>query len=275
MFVYQDYVESARFIKEKLNGRKPKIAIILGSGLGTLIEEVKNKTVIRYDEIPNFPVSTVSGHAGELVIGELLNKEVIIMNGRTHYYEGYNLKQTTFPIRVFKLLGVDIVLITNAAGGINRNYTPGTFMIMNDYISFFADSVLRGPNIEEFGDRFIDMSRVFDEELSQLLKKTIQNKTRSVKEGVYAYMKGPVFQTPAEIRALRSLGADAVGMSSVPEAIVARHCGMRVVGISCITNMASGVTNEILTHEQIKKSAGRVKITFIDVIKEFMAKIKI
>lgn len=275
MFVYQDYVKSARFLKGKLNGRKPKIAIILGSGLGTLIEEIQNKIVIGYDEIPNFPVSTVSGHAGELVIGELLDKEVIIMNGRTHYYEGYNLKQITFPIRVFKLLGVDIVLITNAAGGINRNYTPGTFMIMNDYISFFEDSVLRGPNIKEFGDRFIDMSRVFDEELTQLLKKTIQNKTRSVKEGVYAYMKGPVYQTPAEIRALRSLGADAVGMSSVPEAIVARHCGMRVVGISCITNMASGVTNEILTHEQIKKCAGRVKITFIDVIKEFMAKIKI
>ena len=171
MFSYEDYKKSADYIKERLDGSIPKIAIILGSGLGVLSEEIENKKVIKYKEIPNFPISTVEGHAGELIIGKLSGKDLIAMNGRFHYYEGYDVKEVTFPIRVFKLLGVETLILTNASGGINSNYKAGDFMVINDYLSFFADSVLRGPNLNEFGERFSDMSETFDKQLSKNLKK--------------------------------------------------------------------------------------------------------
>lgn len=273
MFKFQEYVETANYIKEKIGDKKPKIAIILGSGLGVLGEEIENKVIINYKEIPNFPVSTVEGHAGELIIGTLAGKEIIAMNGRFHYYEGYDLKETTFPERVFKLLGIETLIITNAAGGVNVNYKPGDFMVINDYLSFFADSVLRGANISEFGDRFPDMSGTFDKELTKKLKEVIKEKTGVAQEGVYAYMKGPTFETPAEIRALRLLGADAVGMSTVPEAIIAHHCGIKNVAVSCITNMAAGVLDETLSYDDVKNTAERVKIDFKEIIKEYIKRI--
>lgn len=270
MFKFEDYQKSANFIKEKMGNLNPQIAIILGSGLGVLSDEFEKKIVIKYADIPNFPVSTVEGHAGELIIGKISGKEVIAMNGRFHYYEGYDLKESTFPVRVFKLLGIQKIIITNAAGGVNTDYQAGDFMVINDYLSFFAESVLRGPNLEEFGVRFSDMSETFDKELSEKLKNIIKKHTGRAQAGVYAYMKGPTFETPAEIRALRTLGADAVGMSTVPEAIIAHHCGMTAVAVSCITNMAAGVLDERLSYDDVKQTAERVKVQFREIVKEFI-----
>ncbi len=273
MFSYSNYEESSKYIKSKIGELRPRIAIILGSGLGVLSEEIEDKIVINYRDIPNFPVSTVEGHAGELIIGKLNGVEIIAMNGRFHYYEGYNLKETTFPIRVFKLLGIEKLIITNASGGINTNFQAGDFMVINDYLSFFAESVLRGKNLDEFGERFTDMSQTFDRNLSEKLKEVIKKHTGRVQEGVYAYMKGPTFETPAEVRALRILGADAVGLSTVPEAIVAHHCRIDTVAVSCITNMAAGVLDETLSYDDVKQTAERVKIKFKEIIKEYVKEI--
>ena len=270
MYSFEDYKKSAEYIKQKMEDKNPKIAIILGSGLGTLGDEFEDKIVINYKDIPNFPVSTVEGHAGELIIGKLNGVELIAMNGRFHFYEGYDLKQTTFPVRVFKLLGIEKLIITNAAGGINTSYEPGDFMVITDYLSFFAEAVLRGPNLDEFGTRFPDASQTFDKELSNKLKEVVKKHTGKEHSGVYAYMKGPTFETPAEIRALRTMGADSVGMSTVPEAVVANHCGIRSVGITCVTNMAAGVLDKKLSHEEVKETADRVKTVFKDIIKEFV-----
>lgn len=270
MFKYEDYQKSAEYIRNKIGDKTPKIAIILGSGLGVLAEEIEEKVVIKYNEIPNFPASTVVGHAGELIIGKLKGVEVLAMNGRFHYYEGYDLKIATFPVRVFKLLGIEKLIVTNAAGGINTEFAPGDFMVINDYLSFFAESVLRGVNLEEFGERFIDMSETFNKDLTAKLKDVIKNHTGKAHEGVYAYMKGPTYESPAEIRALRIMGADAVGMSTVPEAVVAHHCKMDCVAVSCITNMAAGVLDEKLSHEDVSNTAQMVKEKFKEIIKEFV-----
>lgn len=273
MFTYEDYERSANFIKEKMGEFKPKIAIILGSGLGVLSDDFEEKIVINYKEIPNFPESTVEWHAGELIIGKLNGVEIIAMNGRFHFYEGYDIGQTTFPIRVFKLLGIEKLIVTNASGGINTSFNAGDFMVINDYLSFFAESPLRGKNIEEFGERFPDTSETFDKELSSKLKEVIKKHVGKVQEGVYAYMKGPTFETPAEIRALRILGADSVGMSTVPEVVVANHCGIKSVGVTCITNMAAGVLNEKLSHEDVTRTAEKVKFQFKELIKEYIKEI--
>jgi len=265
-----NYKEAVQYIKQKIGDRNPDTAIILGSGLGVLKDDIENKVVIKYEDIPEFPISTVEGHAGELIIGELSGKTIIAMNGRFHYYEGYDIKQTVFPIRVFALLGVKNIILTNAAGGINTNIKEGSFMVINDHLSFFAESVLRGKNEDEFGVRFPDMSEVYDKQEVKRMKEIIKKYTENALEGVYAYMKGPAYETPAEIRALRTLGADAVGMSTVPEAIVARHSGMKVVAVSCITNMAAGVTNKKLSHEEVKATADRVKGEFKEIIKEYL-----
>ena len=265
-----NYKEAAEYIKEKIGDRKPDTVIVLGSGLGVLKEDIENKVIIKYEDIPEFPVSTVEGHAGELIIGELSGKTIIAMNGRFHYYEGYDIKQTVFPIRVFALLGVKNIILTNAAGGINTNIKEGSFMVINDHLSFFAESVLRGKNEDEFGVRFPDMSEVYNKEQREKMKSIIEKHTGNSLEGVYAYMKGPSYETPAEIRALRTLGADAVGMSTVPEAVVARHSGMKVVAVSCITNMAAGVSNKQLSHEEVKETAERVKGEFKEIIKEYL-----
>ncbi len=266
------FLETVNYIKQQVNNL-PKIAIILGSGLGTLADDIENQTVIPYKDIPNFPISTVKGHKGELIFGTLNNVPIVAMNGRFHYYEGYDLKEVTYPIRVFKLLGIETLILTNAAGGINLNYQKGDLMIIEDQLSFFAESVLRGPNLDEFGERFIDMSNVYTKEYIEILKPIVTKITGKCNIGVYAYMKGPTYETPAEIRALRTLGADAVGMSTVPEAVVAKHSGIKCIGITCITNMAAGILNEILTHEDVKETALKVEKNFKSVIKELVVKL--
>jgi len=266
------FEETVNFIKERVSNI-PKIAIVLGSGLGSLSDDITEKTVILYKDIPNFPVSTVVGHKGELIFGKLNNVPIIAMNGRFHYYEGYELKDVTYPIRIFKLLGVETIILTNAAGGINLNFEKGDLMIIEDQLSFFAESVLRGPNLSEFGERFIDMSNVYTKEYIEILKPIMKKITGKCLTGVYAYMKGPTYETPAEIRALRTLGADAVGMSTVPEAVVARHCNLKCIGITCITNMAAGIKNEVLTHEDVKETALKAENNFKQVIKELVEKI--
>lgn len=266
----EDYKKAVDYIKNKIGSIQPKLAIVLGSGLGVLTEDFENLIKIKYNEIPGFPVSTVFGHAGELLVGTINDVPIIAMNGRFHYYEGYDLQQVTFPIRVFHLLGINNLLLTNASGGINLNFQIGDFMVINDHISFFADSVLRGKNLDEFGIRFPGMTQVYDKDLSEKLFNIINNYTNRAQTGVYAYMKGPAYETPAEIRALRIIGADAVGMSTVPEAIVAKHCGMTVTGISCITNMASGIEQKELSHEDVSSTADKVKYTFKDIVKEYI-----
>ena len=264
--------ETEKFIREKVTDI-PKIAIILGSGLGSLADEIEDKIVLPYKDIPNFPVSTVPGHKGELIFGKLDGVPVIAMNGRFHYYEGYSLLETTYPIRVFSLIGVETLILTNAAGGINKTFKKGDLMIINDQLSFFAESVLRGPNLDEFGARFIDMSTTYDKEYIDILKDIMISLTGEYHEGVYAYMKGPTYETPAEIRALRTLGADAVGMSTVPEAVVAHHSGIKCAGVTCVTNMAAGVTNEILSHEDVKETALKSEENFKKLIRKFVKKI--
>ena len=265
-------IETKNYIESKI-ACKPKIAIILGSGLGSLANDIDEKIVLEYKDIPNFPISTVAGHKGELIFGKINNVEIVAMNGRFHYYEGYDLIDTTYPIRLFKLLGIETLILTNAAGGINESFKKGDLMIINDQLSFFAESVLRGVNMEEFGPRFIDMSTTYDKEYINILKDVMMELTGEYKEGVYAYMKGPTYETPAEIRALRILGADAVGMSTVPEAVVAHHSSIKCVGISCITNMAAGVTNEILSHEEVKETALMAEENFKKVVCEFIKRI--
>ena len=264
--------ETEEYIRSKVKDI-PKIAIILGSGLGSLSDDITDKTILNYKDIPNFPVSTVVGHKGELIFGKLEEVPIIAMNGRFHYYEGYSLLETTYPIRIFKLLGIETLILTNAAGGINETFKKGDLMIINDQLSFFAESVLRGPNMDEFGERFIDMSTTYNKEYIEILKEIMLNLTGDYKEGVYAYMKGPTYETPAEIIALRTLGADAVGMSTVPEAVVAHHSGIKIAGITCITNMAAGVTNEILSHDDVKETALKAESNFKKVIHEFVKKI--
>lgn len=264
--------ETEKFIRSKVKNI-PKIAIILGSGLGSLADNIENKKVLTYKDIPNFPVSTVAGHKGELIFGELEHIPVVAMNGRFHYYEGYDLKETTYPIRIFKLLGIETLILTNAAGGINESFKKGDLMIINDHLSFFAESALRGPNMDKFGERFIDMSLAYNKDYINILKQIMIDVIGNYREGVYAYMKGPTYETPAEIRALRILGADAVGMSTVPEAVIAHHSGIKCVGITCITNMAAGVTNEILSHEEVKETAHKAEKNFKKIITRFVKEI--
>lgn len=233
---------------------QPKIGMILGSGLGVLSEEVENPTVISYQDIPDWPISTVEGHAGNLVIGELEGKDVLVMNGRIHYYEGYSMQQVTLPIRVMQRLGVEILIVTNAAGGINQTFVPGNPMLITDHFNLLGmagPNPLRGPNMEAFGPRFPDMSRAYDRELADLARVVAAEEQITLYEGVYVCLAGPTFETPADLRFLDSAGVDAVGMSTVPEVIVANHGGQRVLGVSGITNKSSLHGEKVTTHEEV------------------------
>ena len=252
-----------------------EIGVILGSGLGDYAESVENAVKLSYGDIPGFPVSTVAGHAGRLVCGMLHGKRVVMMQGRFHYYEGYSMKDITLPVRVMQKMGVKTLIVTNACGGVNLSYTPGDLMVIGDMLSLTGVNPLMGPNLDEFGPRFPDMSCVFDKELRALAHETAKAQGFSLQEGVYCQFPGPCYETPAEVRMARILGADAVGMSTVPEAMVARHGGLRVLGISCITNMAAGILDQPLCHEEVTETANRVKEQFkglLDgVIKEYSA----
>ncbi len=266
--------ESAEYIQSKL-ALKPEIGIVLGSGLGALADEIKIKTEINYSDIPNFPVSTVEGHEGKIVVGKLEDKTVIAMKGRFHYYEGYSMDEVAFPIRVMKYMGIHNLLLTNAAGGINSYFEPGDLMLISDHIKFFTESPLRGRNVDEFGPRFNDMSSAYCGRLRELAKGAAYELEINLQEGVYGFMPGPSYETPAEIKMLGILGADAVGMSTVPEVITAIHSGMDVLGISCITNMAAGILEQPLNHEEVMETAERSKERFLTLVKAIITKWKV
>ena len=251
---------------------KADIGIILGSGLGDYAEALENAVKLPYSEIPGFPRSTVAGHAGMWCCGTLHGKRVVMMQGRFHYYEGYGMKDVTLPVRVMQKIGVKTLIVTNAAGGVNLGYHPGELMVIGDIFSMTAQNPLIGPNLDAFGPRFPDMSCAFDKELRALAHECANEQGFALREGVYAQMTGPTYETPAEIRMLRTLGADAVGMSTVPEVIVARHGGMRVLGISCITNMAAGILDQPLNHAEVTETANRVKGQFRNLLDRIIEK---
>lgn len=264
--------ESVEFINQKSN-IKPKIAIILGTGLGRLVEDIKEKEIIPYSDIPNFPISTVQGHGGNLVLGKLENKEVVAMQGRFHYYEGYNLKEVTFPVRVMKKLGAEVIIISNAAGGMNRFFKRGDLMLITDHINLFGNNPLIGPNDEELGLRFPDMSEVYDRKLVELTLKVALKEKIKLHQGIYVGLTGPTLETPAEYRFLIKIGADAVGMSTVPEVIVANHMGMKVLGISCITDLAINGVIVKTGLEEILKAASKAEPIMTKLVKKVIQKI--
>lgn len=264
--------EARDYILEKI-GLIPEIALILGSGLGDMAEEAEDKKIIDYKDIPNFPVSTVQGHKGRLVFGKMRGKNVAFMQGRFHYYEGYRMEDVVFPVWVFRALGVKKLIVTNAAGGVNTSYKPGDLMLIKGHINYTNNNPLIGPNIEEFGPRFPDMSEAYSKELTEVVMKSAAANNIKLQEGTYIYLTGPSYETPAEIRAFRILGADAVGMSTVPEVIAANHCGIKVAGISCITNMAAGILDKPLNHKEVMETADRVKENFSKLIKSVIENI--
>jgi len=244
---------ASEFIASKIP-ETPEVAIVLGSGLADVCEQISDKIEIPYKDIPNFPVSTAPGHKGRFIFGNLAGKPVIAMCGRFHYYEGYSMQETAMPIWVLRQLGVKTVIITNAAGGINSEFEVGDLMLITDHIKLCAESPLCGANKEEFGVRFNDMTYAYTPQLRELAKAEAYGLGIALKEGVYGYMSGPSYETPAEIRMLRIVGADAVGMSTAPEVIAASHAGMSVLGISCISNFAAGISDEPLTHDEVMEA---------------------
>ena len=266
MDMYQCIHAAADYIRERINTR-PAIGLILGSGLGDLADSLENRIVIPYEDIPCFPRSGVAGHAGALVFGEICGKSLVVMQGRVHYYEGHSQEHITMPVRVMKLLGVERLVLTNAAGGVNLNYAPGDLMLISDHINFSGANPLVGDNLDEFGPRFPDASDVYTARLRKELLPKAEKAGIALKQGVYMMFSGPSFETPAEIRMARILGADAVGMSTVPEALVAAHCGMEVMGISCISNMAAGVLNQKLSHQEVMDTGAMVHDKFQKLIK--------
>lgn len=240
----------------------PRVAIVLGSGLGAMAEEIDEAVAIPYTEIPHFPVSTAPGHAGNLLLGTLEGQDVVVMAGRAHMYEGYTPQQVVFPVRTMRALGAETLLITNAAGGVNQSYVPGTLMLIADHINLTGRNPLVGTNDPRLGVRFPDMSAVYDPDLRALARRVAQSLQLRLEEGVYLGLLGPSYETPSEIRMARALGADAVGMSTVMEVIAARHAGMRILGISCITNMAAGILPKPLTEEEVIETAAQVSGEF-------------
>lgn len=265
--------EATAYLKERLPF-EPEVALILGSGLGDLADEIENPIRIKYNDIPHFPVSTVEGHAGQFVIGNFEGRKVIAMQGRFHFYEGYSMQTCTFPIKVMKAIGVKNVLLTNAAGGVNTAYVPGDLMLITDHINFAGTNPLIGKNDNQDGPRFPDASNVYNTALNLEIRDLAKKHGIRMQEGVYAMTTGPSYETPAEVRMLRVLGADAVGMSTVPEALVANHMGIKVTGISCITNMASGILDQPLHHGEVVETANMVKKTFTALIKSIVPVLK-
>jgi purine-nucleoside phosphorylase len=282
---YEMATEAAEFISSQYDG-KIEIAVVLGSGLGAFAESLENKVRIRYDSIPHFAVSTVEGHAGQLVLGEIEGTPIAVQQGRFHYYEGYEMEQVIFPMRAFGRLGVKNVILTNAAGSLNTDMTPGSLMLISDHLNCMGVNPLRGRNDERFGPRFPDMTAVYDKELQQLVVEeanAISNErfeagrdtqpTDFLHRGVYCALSGPTYETPAEIHMYRLLGADAVGMSTVPEAVAARHQGMRVLGISCITNFGAGMTSEAINHEEVMETGALVAEIFKELLRRVIRRI--
>jgi purine-nucleoside phosphorylase len=266
--------KSAEYIK-KVADFEPEIGIILGTGLGSLGDYIDTEAVIDYADIPEFPVSTVFGHAGRLILGRLSGKKVVAMQGRFHYYEGYTMQEITIPVRVMKLLGIKLLVASNACGGLNPSFSAGDIMIITDHINFMGSNPLMGANLDDFGPRFPDMSEVYDRSMVRTLEKVAALQGIKLHKGVYGSVSGPNYCTKAELRMMIRLGSDAVGMSTVPEAIVAKHCGLIVAGVSCITDMAIPDTMVAPTHEEIVKVAESVKPRFVSLIKQFVKEVQL
>ena len=262
--------ESKAYIEAKLGGGKPVIGLVLGSGLGDMADSLTDPVIIDYHDIPHFPVSTVPGHKGRLVIGELEGKTVLCMQGRFHYYEGYSMDEVVYPVRTMKMLGIRALFLTNAAGCVNTAWKPGDLMLISDHIKLIADNPLRGRNCDELGARFFDMTQAYDKDLLAMAEKAADDIGISVRKGVYMLFTGPSFETAAEVRFARLAGADAVGMSTVPEAIAASHMRMHTMGISCLTNMAAGILDQPLNHEEVLETGERVKTTFSALVREIV-----
>ncbi len=270
---YVDRVNKAvDYIKSEISAT-PKIAIVLGSGLGGIAEAVEEGKVIPYSEIPGFPVSTAPGHKGELIFGKFNGKDVVLMNGRFHYYEGYHMKEVTLPIRVFQLLGVEVLIVTNAAGGLNPDFEVGRPMIITDHINLMGDNPLIGPNVDEWGPRFPDMSEAYDKDLIEMASVVAKELGIKIYKGVYIGLTGPNFETAAEYRMLRWMGGDAVGMSTVPEVIVAKHGGMKVLGFSAITDMGDPDNLKPLTAEEVLENAERAGKDMAKIISEVVRRL--
>ena len=269
---FQRAERAAKFILAKTKLR-PRIALVLGSGLGDFADEFGNATKIPYAKIPNFPQSTAIGHAGRLVIGNVGNIPVVAMQGRVHLYEGYSPKEVAFPVRVFARMGIKAVILTNAAGGINRNYSQGCLVTIRDHINLQGVNPLIGPNDERFGLRFPDMTQAYDREFQGFVTEEGKKLSQNIHNGVYLAVQGPSYETPAEIYSFRTIGADLVGMSTVPEVIAARHSAIRVLGISCVTNMAAGTTDAPLNQEEVLEIAGRIKPQFISLLRAVIPRI--
>src|SRR6185436_132555 len=270
--LYERAEHATRVIRSRTTV-EPRIALVLGSGLGGFADDFEEAVGIPYEDIPGFVRSTAQGHAGRLVIGKIDSVPVLAMQGRVHYYEGYSLEEVTFPVRTFGLLGVKTLVLTNAAGGINVQLTQGALMVLSDHLNLMGVNPLRGPNDDRFGPRFPDMSTVYSAELQALVVEEARAIGVEVRRGIYGALSGPSYETPAEIHLMRTLGADAVGMSTVPEAIVARHMGLEVLGISCITNMAAGLSDEPIDHEEVMATGDRVRGTFTELLRRVVGAI--
>ena len=271
--VYEKLLSCYECVRKKTDF-VPRVAIVLGSGLGDYAESIRVSCELPYGEIEGFPVSTVPGHAGKFIFGYIDEIPVVCMKGRVHFYEGYPISDVVLPARLMKMMGAEILFLTNAAGGVNTSFHAGDLMLIKDHISVFAPNPLIGPNIDELGVRFPDMSTVYDGELQALIKKTAKENQIYLQEGVYAQLTGPSFESPAEIRMMRTLGCDAVGMSTVVEAIAANHMGMRICGISCISNLAAGMTMNPLTHEEVQEAADMAAPNFKKLVTESVKSMK-
>jgi purine-nucleoside phosphorylase len=270
---YYEQVQSAAGLIRSRSKTIPATAVVLGSGLGAFASSLERATTIPYGDIPNWPVSTVVGHEGRLVMGEVSGRPIAALSGRAHFYEGHDLRTVTFATRVLGVLGVKTLILTNAAGGINTSFSPGDLMVIDDHINLLGSSPLVGPNEDRFGVRFPDLTNVYSPRLRLLADETAAAQGLTLRHGVYAACHGPSYETPAEVRYLRTIGADAVGMSTVPEAIVARHMGIEVLGVSCITNFAAGVLPQPLNHDEVIETAKRVRGTFIALLTGAIAQI--
>jgi purine-nucleoside phosphorylase len=270
--LYERAEHAARTVRARISD-DPRVALVLGSGLGAFADDLEDAVAIPFSEIPGFARSTVEGHAGRLVAGKVGGVAVAVMQGRFHFYEGYALEEVTFPVRALGLLGAKSLVLTNAAGGLNNTLTQGSLMLISDHLNLMGVNPLRGVNDARFGVRFPDMTEVYDRTFQEVAICEAHATSTELRRGVYAALAGPSYETPAEIRMLRALGADAVGMSTVPEAIVARHMGLKVLGISCITNMAAGVLDKPIVHEEVIETGERVRATFTELLRRVIPKL--
>lgn len=264
--------ETLSYIRTKTNA-KPKVGVILGSGLGSFVKDIEVQCTLPYKEIPHFSPPTVEGHSGNLIFGKTGSQSIVILQGRNHFYEGHSMDSVVFPTRTLALLGIETLILTNSAGGFGEDMQPGDFMIIEDHINLMGTNPLMGPNIKELGPRFPDMSEAYDKRLVQVMEQVLQKQGTRFHKGIYCGVSGPTYETPAEVRYLKLIGGKAVGMSTVPEAIAANHLGLRVAALSCITNLAAGISTQKLSHDEVTETARRVELQFSSFLQEFISNI--